>query len=373
MAVLLSRRFVLVGGGAAFTLTGCGAVPRGAPSRREVVAGADAEDADFALEVVTRERLNLYAHWGPSNGAVKTGWPGGGAVPQDQRLAPGDRLALRIWDAEESSLITSPGAQFADVANVTVAGSGHVTLPYVDEVHIGGMTAEAARRRLQERLTGIIPSAQVQLEVTPGRRNSIDIVGGVSSPGTFPLTERNLPLSSLISAAGGPNGALNNPQVQITRGGNVFRRPLQFVLANPANDPPLQGGDRILIESDPRSFKALGAAGREEVIGFDAEKVSALRAISLMGGMADTRADPRGILVLRRYPDTAMARPQRPPHPRVVFSFDLTNAGGLFSADEFLLQNDDVVMATQAPATTAQRVMTLFGSVLGFGRQVGNI
>jgi polysaccharide biosynthesis/export protein len=135
----------------------------------------------------------------------------------------------------------------------------------------------------------------------------------------------------------------------------------------------LQGGDSILIEADPRSFTGLGAAGREQVIRFDSESVTALRAVAMMGGLADSRADPRGILVLRRYPPGALSDPTPPPNPRVVFSFDLTRADGLFSADEFALQNGDIVLATQSPGTTTQRVLGLFGSVLGAGRVLNEL
>lgn len=364
---LISRRGLLLGA-AAVSLSGC-AVARGAPTRNEVIAGAGSEDAGFFLELVTRERLSLYPRWGHDPYLAQTGWPGSGRPLSDQRLAPGDELILRIWDAEETSLITASDAPFSDLSNVTVTNDGTVTLPYINTVQVGGLTAEAARERLQEQLTSITPSAQVQLSVRQGRRNSVDLLGGVANPGSYPLTERNLPLSNVISAAGGAREGLRNPQVQITRGGRVYRRPLRQVLTTPSMDALLQGGDRVLIEPDPRSFKALGAAQREEVIGFDAEKVSALRALSLMGGMADTRADPRGILVLRRYPLLDHGAPAA----RVVFSFDLTNADGMFSADEFLLQDGDIVMATQAPATTTARVLALLGAAIGVGRVAQNL
>jgi polysaccharide export outer membrane protein len=366
LTINFSRRHV-IGGMALLLVSGC-SVARGAPSQREVLAHPDAEGADFALEIVTRDRLSAYQHWGKLNGRVSTSWPSGGAVPTDQVLAPGDRLALRVWDAEDSSLITQTGSPFADIANVLITASGRVSLPYIDEVQVSGLTAEQARLRMQERLTAIIPSAQVQLEVTQGRRNSAQMLGGVVRPGTYPLNERNLPLTSLLAAAGGVDQSLRNPQVQITRGRHVYRRPLDFVLYNPANDPAILGGDSVLIDRDKRSFKALGAAQREEVIGFDAEDVSALRAISLMGGIADARADPRGILVLRRYSQADVSRTDGAPNTRVVFSFDLTRAEGMFSADEFLIADDDIVLATQAPAVTTQRVLALFGAVLGFGR-----
>lgn len=371
----MTRRSLLLTAGA-FGLSAC-SVPRGAPTRREVLSGTDREkgegDPNFTLELVISDRLPLYKQWGPSNGYARTDWPAGNAVPVDQRLAPGDRLTVRIWDAEESSLLTTAGAQFSDIQNVMVSASGHVNLPYIDRVEVGGLSHDQARARLQERLTAITPSAQVQLSVEQGRRNSVDMLGGVAKPGSYPLVERNLPLSSLISAAGGVLTGLENPQVQITRGGHVYRRPLKEVMSNPAHDPALQGGDRVLIEADPRSFTGLGAAGREQVIRFDSETVTALRAVSMMGGLADNRADPRGILVLRRYPPDYQSRPTPPPDRRVVFSFDLTGADGLFSADEFALQNGDIVLATQSPGTTTQRVLGLFGAVVGTGRLINEL
>lgn len=371
---LLSRRGLLAGGASALMLSACNVVPRGAPSRREVVEGAHAADSQFFLEVVSRDRLPLYAYWREgANGPEQTGWLAGGGAPEEQRIAPGDRLEVRVWDPEDSSLLTSPGAQFADLVNLTVSSRGHVNVPYVGPVAVAGLSMEAARQRLETSLTAIIPSAQVQLQITQGRRNSVDMVGGVARPGSYPLTERNMPLTSLISLAGGVVPNLRNPQVQITRGGQVYRRPLAFVLEHPRNDPALVGGDRILIMADTRSFIALGAAGREEIIPFDAQNVTALRAISLMGGMNDTRADPRGLLVLRRHPERVTALEGGPGNARVVFSFDLTNATGLFLADEFLLADGDVVMATQAPATTVQRVLSLGGTLLAFQHRINNL
>ena len=375
MTYLITRRSLLLSAGA-ISLSAC-SVPRGAPTRSEVLAGTDRDKGQdvpaFTLELVTSQRLPLYAQWGLSKSHARMGWPGGNAAPADQRLAAGDLLTVRIWDAEESSLLTSAGAQFSDIQNVVVSASGTVSLPYIDRVEVAGLTQDQARDRLQERLTTITPSAQVQLTVAQGRRNSVDMLGGVAKPGSYPLVERNLPLSSLISAAGGVTPGLENPQVQITRGRNVYRRPLQEVMADPERDPALQGGDRVLIEADPRSFTGLGAAGREQVIRFDSDSVTALRAVAMMGGLADSRADPRGILVLRRYPPEALTGPTPPPDRRVVFSFDLTGADGLFSADEFALQDGDIVLATQSPGTTTQRVLGLFGAVVGAGRVLNEL
>lgn len=367
----LSRR-ALLAGGTVFALTAC-SVARDAPRKEEVVEGADAVDADFSLVEVTTDTLAQTAGWAVTDPRPGGHWPDRGAGLASQTLAPGDVLALRVWTAEETSLITRAGERYADIPDVIVSQSGHVQLPYIDEVHVAGLVPDTARRRIEDELGAIIPSAQVQITSATGRRNSVDLVDGVASPGTYPLAERNMTVLNLLSMAGGVSDGLTNPQVMITRGGTIYRMAYDTILETPAHDVALRGGDRIVVRSDTRSFMALGATGSQNVIAFPTEDLSALRAVSLMGGIADNRADPRGLLVLRRYSPHAIAQANGPAKPKVVFSFDLTKADRLFAADQFLLQDGDVVLATQAPATTTQRVLGLFGSFVGAGRAVSNL
>jgi polysaccharide export outer membrane protein len=367
----LSRRAFLAGS-TAFALSAC-AVARDAPRKQEVLDGADQHDADFTLVEVTSDTLTETAHWPVNDPRPGGHWPQRGAGLTTQTFAPGDVLALRVWTAEETSLITRAGERYADIPDVVVSQSGHIQLPYVEEVHVSGLGPDAARTRIEEELRNIIPSAQVQITATTGRRNAVDMVDGVKAPGTYPLTERNLTLLNVLSAAGGVTDGLANPQVMITRGSTVYRMPYDDILENPAHDVALRGGDRVVVRADSRSFLALGATGSQNVIAFPTEELSALRAVSVMGGIADNRADPRGLLVLRRYAPSVVGRANGPAKAKVVFSFDLTKADRLFAADQFLLQDGDVVLATQAPATTTQRVLGLFGSFVGAGRAVSDL
>ena len=144
---------------------------------------------------------------------------------------------------------------FPDLA---VSPSGHIVLPYVEEVHVAGLAPEVARTRVQERLSTVIPSAQVQITSHAGRRNSVDVLEGVRNPGTFPLAERNLTVLNLVSAAGGVADSTGNPQIMITRGGTVYRMPYEDVLEAPELDVALRGGDRVMIRPDARGFTSLG-------------------------------------------------------------------------------------------------------------------
>ena len=103
----------------------------------------------------------------------------------------------------------------------------------------------------------------------------------------------------------------------------------------------------------------LGAAGNEALHIFPKDEVTALDALAIIGGVADARADPQGILILREYPRDATGQsPDLPPQERIVFTMDLTSADGLFSAGKFQVMPGDLVYATESPAVA-------FGSVLG--------
>ena len=80
----------------------------------------------------------------------------------------------------------------------------------------------------------------------------------------------------------------------------------------------------------------------------------------------DTHADPKGILILRRYPETALRSDlSGPANTRMIFTIDLTSADGLFSAGEFLIRSGDLVYVTESPLTSVRTVFGLIGSVFG--------
>ena len=109
-----------------------------------------------------------------------------------------------------------------------------------------------------------------------------------------------------------------------------------------------------------------GRRGSEAVHLFAKDSFSALEALSIIGGVSDTRADPQGILILRQYPAAAIRQDGTGPvQERVVFTLDLTSADGLFSAGQFRIHSGDLVYATESPVTRAQTILTLIGNAFG--------
>ena len=90
------------------------------------------------------------------------------------------------------------------------------------------------------------------------------------------------------------------------------------------------------MEEDRRYFLSLGAAGSQSQHRFTQDHLSALDAVSIIGGVESRRGNPGGVLVLREYPANSGApRTIRgPDQSRVVFTVDLTSADGLFSAPQ---------------------------------------
>ena len=357
----------------ALLVSGC-SLPRGAALQSEIVKQADAKNPQFAVYPVTGDLLPRYSKWPRTGNVSRYGWIGKQRGPIGRVILAGDTLNVAIWDSDENSLLTSAEQKVAQLQVMRVSTNGSIFVPYVGAVKVSGMTDNGARENVQEALTAVSPSAQVQLTSEAGKRHSVDVVSGVNSPGFFPLEERDMTVLSALSQSGGAKDSFSNPQIRLLRGNATYAISLDRLLKSPLLDTTLRSGDKIVVAEDESYFLALGASGREELITFPKSDVSALDAVTLMGGLSDTRANPEGILVLREYglKSTRADGIKGPTNQRVVFTMDLTTADGLFSAGKFHIMPKDVVYATESPINSVRTVFGIVGSVFGLANQVSN-
>ncbi|MBJ3762716.1 polysaccharide biosynthesis/export family protein [Maribius pontilimi] len=362
-----------LGGLLLFALAACSGLPRGSAIRSEISRPAAAEASDYAFYPVTRALLPTVAAWPSVNTVPTDGWPRAQNGALGQLIRPGDTVAIRIWDSSENSLLTGIEERSTSLGEMVVSPGGSVFVPYVGDVRIAGVSPQSARLAIQNRLSAIAPSSQVQLALAEGTQNAVSVAAGVNSPGLVPLRDRNTTVLSVISQSGGVSPTLRNPRIRLQRGQKNYSTSLKRLYENPDANALVHSGDTIIVEQDDRYFLALGAAGKEDVIYFPQDRVTALEAISLIGGITDTRADPEGVLVLREYPASALDAGLRGPRQqRVVFAIDLTTADGLFSAKNLQIMPGDVVLATESPVSSIQVALSLFGGGLGFARQLSN-
>lgn len=370
-------RVLLVVAVTGLALTGCGSLPRGAGLQSEVLAqtAASTEQAiplpqDFSVEMVMRDNIGTFAEW-PVTDATGLAWIERVDQPDNRIIAPGDMVTITIWTTEENGLLTATGQRSVTLPEMQVTSGGEIFLPYVGEVRISGMAPETARARVEERYLEVSPSAQVQFSVLEGRQRTVSLVDGVGSPGVYSLVNQDVTLLEMLAEAGGVAGGFTNPQVRLQRGGDLYGMSLSRLLDHPRLNTTLVGGDRIYIEEDERSFLSLGAAGSEAIHRFPTDRVTALEALSLIGGIAPDRANAQGILVLRDY-SASMVRSDRsgPAHERTVFVIDLTSADGLFSAGQFDIRSGDLVYVTESPVSGVRTILSLVGSVFGLANQL---
>lgn len=358
---------------AVIVLSAC-ALPRGAALQSEIVKNSDAEVPDFAVHAVTKDFLPTVQKWPATGNVSQFSWVPKRKGPIGRVILAGDTVQLAVWDSDDNSLLTSPGAKVADLNAVKVATNGNIFVPYVGTVKIAGMTDQQARETIQKAIEGVSPSAQVQLTSVVGARHSVSVVSGVNNPGSFPLEERDMTVLAAISQGGGVSAQFENPQVRLLRGNTTYATSLDRLFKTPSLDTTLRGGDKIVIAETEKYFLALGASSKEELITFPKEHVTALDAISLMGGLTDSRANPEGVLVLREYGSNAVRSDgvRGPEQRRVVFTMDLTSADGLFSAGQFHIMPKDVVYATESPVNNARTILGLIGSSIGIARVFDN-
>lgn len=359
--------------GAIALLSACN-MPRGGPVESEIVAAAKAETPEIALYYVTRDTLNSFQSWPATNSSDKRGWLRHKHAGPDNAIGSGDLIDVVIWDSEEQSLLSSNGNRMTHMKALKVSSAGTIFLPFAGAVRVAGLSEAGARTRIQRKMAEAVPSAQVQMSVTKGPLGSVSVVSGVQKPGAYAIDTTHYTVLNAIATAGGASASIDNPQVRLIRKGKVYRKSMASLLENPDADTVLRGGDKLTVEKDSRYFRSLGAASKEAIFPFTKDSVSALDAMSIIGGVSDQRANPKGIMVLRQYqPGQVRADGAGPSNDRAVFVFDITTADGLFSAGKFGIQSQDTVLVTESSVATANAALLLFARLTGALTDVNNL
>lgn len=129
------------------------------------------------------------------------------ATPQNYRLGPGDEVIIDLWGTSEDHL------------RQTISPEGSIMISQIGPVYLNGMSISDANRHIKSlfsRKYAGMDDAETEVQVTLGqvRTIQVDILGEVSTPGTFRMS----PFSSVFHAlyrAGGIRdiGTLRNIQV----------------------------------------------------------------------------------------------------------------------------------------------------------------
>jgi polysaccharide export outer membrane protein len=110
----------------------------------------------------------------------------------DTPLRAGDQVVITVPRMEE----------LQSREPYTVTADGSVILPLVGALEVEGLTLEAAERKLNARLNGIVVNPDANVSVVNQRFPFVSVIGEVRSPGRFPM-EHEEGLLAAIALAGG--------------------------------------------------------------------------------------------------------------------------------------------------------------------------
>jgi polysaccharide export outer membrane protein len=180
----------------------------------------------------------------------------------------------------------------------------------------------------------------------------------------MPLTARGERLLDALATSGGVRQPVNKMTLQLTRGSTVQSLPLQMIIQDPNQNILLQPGDVITALYQPLSFTVLGATGKNEEINFETQGISLAQALARSGGLNDARADARGVFVFRFEDERALDWPAsaaKTPEGKVpvIYQVDLRDPASFFVAQNFPVQNGDVLYVANAPAAELQKFMNI--------------
>jgi len=202
-------------------------------------------------------------------------------------LGPGDVLQISVWGYPELTKI------------ITVRPDGMVSFPLINEIKVAEKTPEEIRQEINQELCKIIKDAQVSLTVINFRTINVSVLGEVSKPGLYSLTER-VDVLKAISAAGGltDEAGLRNATI-IRENQEIIPLDLEKLLIQ--NDLTqnylLDSGDSLYI---PKAFTItnISIAGEVNSPGlYTLEgKVDILKAISACRGLTQ-KADLKNAII----------------------------------------------------------------------------
>ena len=151
------------------------------------------------------------------------------AAPETEyRIAPGDTLAIRVWNQDSMS---NPRAR--------VREDGKVSVPFLQDVDAAGLTPGELSQRLQTKLKAYVVNPVVTITVEELRQLRVSVVGEVVRPGQYDL-ERNAGVLGALAAAGGLTDYAHRDAVFVLRSSPDAKGPtrIRFRYAS------LLGGER---------------------------------------------------------------------------------------------------------------------------------
>lgn len=287
-------------------------------------------------------------------------------------IGVGDTVQVSIVSSSETGFLDFTSASISPISTTslppqTIRESGTLNIPPIGRLRAAGQTIQSFETLLERRLGEVLVEPSVIVELVDRQSARVNVVGQVAGGGAVPLTEVNTRLIDVIVAAGGPAGRTEDIVVRLSRRGTTHEVTLQQLYENPRYNIIVQPGDVVALEAADRKFTVLGASGNQ-TLRFDEQEVTLAEALAQAGGLQSPRADRTGVFLYRRVPrDVLVSLGADVAHipgyeVTTIFRFDFTDPNVLFTADEFLVADGDILYVADSVNANVQNVLSVMTS-----------
>jgi polysaccharide biosynthesis/export protein len=218
------------------------------------------------------------------------------AIPSAARaaylLGPGDLLKITVFKNADLSL------------DVRVSDAGSIGYPLIGAVPVGGLTLDAAERKIAKMLQdgGFVVNPQIAILLTQGFNDLVSVIGEVNKSGRYSTEQSGGHLSGMLASAGGIS-PVGSEVVTVTgeRNGKPFRREVDIVKmsssGNATDDIELLGGDTVFVKKQPL-FYIYGQVQKPDQYPLQSG-MTVMQALATGGGVTG-KGTQRGIVRHRR-------------------------------------------------------------------------
>lgn len=291
----------------------------------------------------------------------------------------GDVLEISIWEAPPAVLFgttfSSEGQGSGHVTQLPtqmVNQNGTVTVPFVGNIRVAGKTPEAIQAQIIAALSRKANQPQVVVKVANNFSSDVTVIRQGSTV-RMPLTANNERVLDAVAAVGGTSENIEDVTVQLTRGNQVKTLAFETLIADPAQNIMLRSGDVVSLLNTPYKFTGLGALGNNQQMRFSSSGITLAEAIGKMGGLIDTRSDPRGVFVFRYTPFSQLDYQAQQEwlakgysagtDVPTVYRVNLLEPQSMFLLQRFPIQNKDIVYVSNAPLAEFQKFLSMIFSI----------
>jgi polysaccharide export outer membrane protein len=356
-------------------LGGCSTIPRDGPTGSAVESGASSDmvSGDYVivdLDYLTSERIRQEPR--QFLGTLT----GGESDDVGGLIGAGDTLSVSIFEpggnlfGSGSGGATSVRSGNQTLPSISVSQSGTVAIPFAGQIQVAGMTTSEAANAIRRGLVGKVGNPQVMVTIAENNFNTVTVLGEVRQPGRAALSTNTNRIVDVIASRGGVARPPEDVMVVIRRGGQTFSAPLTVVTSDFEENVRLARGDQVNLVYTPRHFSTFGALGAVARVEMGAGSLSLAGAISRVGGLDTNSANARSVLVFRfERPEVAAAlgltQAATARGVPVVYRLNLEEAEGLFIANNFEIEPDDIFYVPRSGSAELGKFFTLVRTITG--------